>query len=96
MDIANAQSARLGFISDELRQRIRQTLAKVWATVDFPEIDLEKYVSILRKDKKNVDQDVRVILTRGLGEMYVDRVEVDSAFLNTIADCFASFRHPSG
>lgn len=92
MDIANAQSVRLGLISDDLRQRVRGTLKKVWRKVDFPEIDLDSYINILRKDKKNVGNDVRVILTRGLGEMFIDRIAVDEDFVDTLKECFAAYQ----
>jgi len=92
MDIANAQSARLGLIPESLRQRVRDTLQKVWCKVDFPEIDLETYINILRKDKKNMDDAVRVILTRGLGDMFVDKIEVDEEFVETLKSCFEAYR----
>lgn len=92
MDIANAQSVRLGLISDELRQRVRGTLQKVWRKVDFPAIDLDSYINILRKDKKNVGSDVRVILTRGLGEMFIDRIAVDEGFVDTLQECFLAYQ----
>lgn len=92
MDIANAHSVRLGLIPDELRQRVRATLRKVWNRVEFPEIDLESYINILRKDKKNMDDAVRVILTKGMGEMYVDKIEVTTEFKETLKTCFDAYR----
>lgn len=92
MDIANAQSSRLGLIDDALRQRVRATMCKVWETVTFPEIELERYISILRKDKKNVGKDVRVILTRGLGDMFIDLIAVDEGFTRTLETCFREYQ----
>ncbi len=92
MDIANAQSVRLGLIDEKLRHRVRSTLCKVWKTVDFPEIEIERYITILRKDKKNVGTDVRVILTRGLGDMYIDRIAVDEGFVSILETCFKEYQ----
>ena len=91
IDIANAISVQLGLIPDSLRQRVRQTLSDIWSTTEFPNVNLDQYMSILQKDKKNIDYSIRVILTRGLGDMFVDTITVDETFIETISSCFTSF-----
>lgn len=70
MDLANSISVELGLVDREFRNQIRDILAKVWKTKDLPTIDIEQYFKALSKDKKNEGKDVKVILTKGLGEMF--------------------------
>ncbi|MDA9982786.1 iron-containing alcohol dehydrogenase [Gammaproteobacteria bacterium] len=75
MDLANILSVELGMISKQLRNRIRLSLAKVFTGTDLPEIDADLIFAALRKDKKNQGKDIKVILTRGIGDMYKTTLE---------------------
>jgi 3-dehydroquinate synthase len=77
MDIANFISMKMGFIEEDLYQQMRDVLAFNWNEVPLGEIDLDALISALRKDKKNVGAEVRVILTRGLGNMFITSLDVD-------------------
>lgn len=82
MDLANIISARLGLIDISLRNKIRPILAEVWEDIELPDFEIEQYFSALSKDKKNVGNEIKVILTRGLGNMFKTTLnrttEVDS------------------
>lgn len=77
MDIANYLSARLGYISEGLRMDIRELLAWNWGTTLLKGIDVGKFQAALSKDKKNVGSEIRVILTRGLGQMFKTTLVLD-------------------
>ncbi len=70
MDIANYLSARLGYLSEELRLDIRELLAWNWGLTELKGIKLRDFEAVLSKDKKNVGSEIRVILTRGPGRMF--------------------------
>jgi 3-dehydroquinate synthase len=88
MDIANFISVKMGLIDETLRQRMREVLKLNWDEVPLGEIDLEAFIGALRKDKKNVGAEVRVILTKGLGRMFVTRLDVDGDARGWIVDYF--------
>ena len=92
MDVANAVSVHLGLIDEATYLRISQTLQKVRTKVSFPEIDIDSYLSYLKKDKKNTSAGIRVILTQGFGQMYLTQVEADEAFKAVIVECFKRFQ----
>ena len=77
MDIANFISMKMGLIDKELYQKMRKVLAFNWNEVPLGEINLDALISALRKDKKNIGSQVRVILTRGLGDMFITSLDVD-------------------
>lgn len=92
MDIANAVSVHLGLLDQASCERISQTLQKVRTKVSFPDIDIDTYLTYLKKDKKNTSAGIRVILSKGFGQMYLTKVEADEAFKAVIAKCFYGFK----
>ena len=92
MDMANAVSTHLGLLDEVSRDRISQSLRKVREQIAFPNIDIGTYISYLKKDKKNTSMDIRLILTRGFGDMFLTRVEPDAAFQTIISQCFERFQ----
>jgi len=95
MDIANAVSVHLGLLDQASCDRISQTLRKVRAKTKFPGIDIDTYLTYLKKDKKNTSAGIRVILSRGYGDMFLTQVEADEAFQAVIAKCFEGFQQES-
>lgn len=92
MDIANAVSVHLGLLDQASCERVSQTLQKVRTKVSFPVIDIDTYLTYLKKDKKNTSAGIRVILSKGFGQMYLTQVEADEAFKAVIAKCFNRFQ----
>ena len=90
MDLANILSVHLGNIDMSLRNKIRSILELIWCETPLPKIDLDAYMRALSKDKKNVGNEIKVILTKGLGNMYKTTLAKEPAILNIIADFFES------
>lgn len=88
MDIANFISVKMGFIEEDLRQQMREVLKLNWDEVPLGHIDVEAFINALRKDKKNVGTDVRVILTRGLGKMFKTNLDVNGNASKWIKEYF--------
>lgn len=91
MDIANFLSVKLGYIDAALRDRVRPLLAKNWGDTRLAGISLDDFVGALKKDKKAVGADVRVILTRGLGQMFKTSLPITEETLGWLAEYFDSF-----
>ena len=88
MDIANHLSVRLGFMTNKQCEEMSKVLAKNWGPTKLPNVDLGPFLELLKKDKKNIDNQVRVVLSRGLGDMFLQEIEIDKSFRQTLADCF--------
>jgi 3-dehydroquinate synthase len=93
MDIANFISVEMGLIDETLRQRMREVLKLSWGEVFLGEIDVNNFIGALRKDKKNVGTEVRVILTKGLGRMFVTKLDVDGEARAWIENYFQHEAH---
>jgi len=88
MDIANFLSSRLGYISEDLRQDIRELLAWNWGSTDLRRMALPDFVATLQKDKKNIGADVNVILTRGPGRMFKTKLALDATTMEWLHNWF--------
>jgi 3-dehydroquinate synthase len=88
IDLANLISVELGLIPKALRNRIRNSLAKAFTGTPLPIIDVDLIFAALRKDKKNQGKDIKVILTRGIGDMYKTTLECNEQIVNCIHDFF--------
>lgn len=77
MDIANYISMKMDLIDESLYQEMRDVLKMNWSEAPLGNIDLAAFINALRKDKKNIGSQVRVILTRGLGDMFITNLDID-------------------
>lgn len=70
MDLANIISSHLGFLDIKVRNNVNPLLQTIWEDTKLPDFCVERYFHALSKDKKNVGNEVKVILTKGLGKMF--------------------------
>jgi 3-dehydroquinate synthase len=92
MDMANRLSWQMGLLTEDAFLEMRSLLSKNWVKFPKQEINPEEFVSLMSKDKKNVDKDLRVILTRGLGNMFVQKVPADDLFKENLNACFSHYQ----
>ncbi|MFC1524237.1 AroB-related putative sugar phosphate phospholyase (cyclizing) [Thermodesulfobacteriota bacterium] len=89
MDIANYVSMKMGLIDENQYTEMRQVLKFNWEEIPLGEIDLDAFINALRKDKKNIGSETRVILTRGLGDMFITSIDIDGQAQEWIREYFA-------
>lgn len=77
MDISNFISYRMGLIPESLRLEVRELLAQIWKGSNIDGIDVRAFERALSKDKKNVGNELRVILSKGLGAMFKSPLLLD-------------------
>lgn len=92
MDMANRLSWKMGLLTEEAFLEMRSLLSKNWGKFPSKPLDLEEYISLMAKDKKNVDSSLRLILTRGLGDMFIQKVAVDQIFKENLDACFSCYQ----
>ena len=88
IDLANLVSVHVGLLPKEERNRIRPACQVVFDGAPLPQIDLERYFSALRKDKKNVGTQLGLILTRGIGDMFKQLCDFDDGIKDVITCYF--------
>ena len=90
MDLANCLSEQTGLIDMRVRNRIRPTLARIWNKTQLPPVDVESFCQALARDKKNEGRNIKVILTRGIGDMFKTTMDLDSAKKEFIGKYFGN------
>ena len=88
IDIADFVSDRLGLAPSGFRDRVRSVAEALWRGYSVKGIIIEDYFSALGKDKKNIGDDVYVILTRGFGDMFKTRIDLKGREGRLIRDYF--------
>lgn len=88
IDLANLVSEHFGLLSMADRNRYRLACQVVFDGHPLPDVAMDKYFSALRKDKKNVGEQLGLILTRGAGDMFKRLSSLDAALQTLIARFF--------
>jgi len=88
MDIANYVSVKKKYIPMQTRNEIRELLEKIWTGYNIKNMDLEKFALALSKDKKNVGQELRLILCKGYGKVFKTAQRLDNEFKGWLRDYF--------
>jgi 3-dehydroquinate synthetase len=74
---------------------MRVLLKKNWCDIRLTNISVNDFVYALAKDKKAVGPELRVILTKGPGQMFKTPLSMTSAVTDWLAEYFASFDRPT-
>jgi len=84
MELANRVSVRMGLLEDAVRRDIHGALRHIWSADDCPAVETEAYWGAIRQDKKNVGNQINVILSRGIGDMFKTPLPVDNEMADFI------------
>ena len=71
MNIANYISYKLNLISYNLFNQIETHLKIIWGNILPKKINTKLFLELLKKDKKNTKDSIRLILTKGVGKMFL-------------------------
>lgn len=88
IDMANFISVKMGFISEEIRQEIRVLLKKIWEGTSIGDVSLDNFILALSKDKKNVGEELRLILNKGYGKIFKTAMSIDDQFIGWLKEYF--------
>ncbi|MGD0331021.1 MAG: AroB-related putative sugar phosphate phospholyase (cyclizing) [Nitrososphaeria archaeon] len=86
MDMANYISFRLGILPEKSYQQMRKALEKNYPDIRLESEQMEPFLVALSKDKKNVDENLSFILTKGPGEMLKRKLPIDDSLKQYLND----------
>lgn len=78
MDIANYVSVKLGYITEDVRLHIKGLLQQIWKGTSIKPLSVDEFKTALSKDKKNIGKTLRLILNKGLGNIVVQKIEMET------------------
>jgi 3-dehydroquinate synthase len=80
MDMANYISVKMGYLSDEIRNEIRDVAKCFWSEFPIDDINIDLFIKTLGKDKKNIGTKLGLILCKGYGKTFKQIIEADNNF----------------
>jgi 3-dehydroquinate synthase len=84
MDLANLISVHMGLVDSSLRHELRELFQIVWAGYSLRGVAIGRFWDALKRDKKNEGEQIKVILTRGLGQMFKTTMPLDQEMKSLI------------
>lgn len=78
MDVANYISMKRGVLGAKGYDQMKQILSTNMPEYRLAEHDVDRYLTILAKDKKNQGSQLRCILCRGLGDLFIENLDIDN------------------
>ena len=90
MDMANFISTKLGFIENNLRQKLRPQLEKIWIGTTIKNIGAKEFEKALSRDKKNIGNTYQLILTKGIGKMLKHGIAPNEDFTGWLNEYFTT------
>ena len=89
MVLAAALSARLGMIEPELVTRLERVIARAGLPTRAPRLSVQRWLQLMRVDKKAEGGEIRFVLIDGLGRATV-RAAPDALVCEVIEACTAA------
>tara|TARA_B100001094_G_scaffold332348_1_gene404021 strand:- start:2767 stop:3834 length:1068 start_codon:yes stop_codon:yes gene_type:complete len=84
MNIANYISFNYGYLKYDKFLKLQNLLQDIYGEFKLKKFDIPQYCLILKKDKKNINSNLRTILTRGAGKMFIHEIKIDNFFKKTL------------
>lgn len=88
MDLANYVSMKLGFMRADIFQDIHLKLSTNFPEFDRAKLDLDRYLNLLTKDKKNVGNNIGCILAQEPGILFKQQLSLDNHLREIIQSYF--------
>ena len=90
MNIANFFSYKLRLMKYDEFKQIEKTLKKIVDLKQIDNIKVTKFVKILKQDKKNLQNNFKLILSKGVGKMIVKNINNQKTVTNLIKEYLAN------
>lgn len=82
MDMSNFVSMKKGYIREADFIHMRELFTQIWSEYSIAELEVDALIDALKKDKKNVDNQLGLILNKGCGHVFKDLTYPDETFRN--------------
>ena len=87
MAIAAELSQRLGLLDEDAAERARRLIARAGLPVSGPRLGAERYLELMRHDKKVSAGKLRLVLLQGIGQALTTSQAPESEIIAAINDC---------
>lgn len=91
MDMANYISVKKGYITQSDFERAHRVFSVIWEGYEIRNLNLDNLLKAMKKDKKNQDGKLGLILSKGWGTMFRDFTPPDDTFLTWMRSYFTTY-----
>ena len=91
INIANYISYKKKFINENYFLKIKESMDYIIDKNNPKTFDIKKYLNFLKKDKKNINNNLRCILTKGPGKMFIYEIKFDENLISYLKEYFNNF-----
>lgn len=92
MNISNYLSNYYGFLKQQEYEEIFLILKEIFKDHEIPKtLDIHKFCDALKKDKKNLNKNPKVVLTSGIGNMFLKEIEITDDLISVLNKYFSEF-----
>ena len=88
MDIANYISLKNKLLKTAEYNEMKKTSDIILKKYKLPNININNFIKLLKKDKKSIKGKIRVILSRGIGDMFLSEIQNLNKFKKDIKNYF--------
>ena len=88
MDIANYISLKNKLLKEAEYNEMKKTSDIILKKYKLPNININNFIKLLKKDKKSIKGKIRVILSRGIGDMFLSEIQNLNKFKKDIKNYF--------
>ena len=89
MDIANYISMKKDYIDNNLYSEINSVIKELCHDIEHQKFDVREFIEILKKDKKNINENIMCVLTKGVGDMFLEEITLSemNVYLKEYFEC---------
>ena len=74
IDISNYISMKKNYIDKSEYLEINSIVQELCHDIEYDKFDINQFIEILKKDKKNINSNVMCVLTKGVGNMFLEEI----------------------
>lgn len=93
MNISNFVSFKLGYLDLNQFDDMKKTLNMILKKNPIRKINLKKFLELLKKDKKSTNKNIRVVLSKGVGKMFLKKIDDEKKLYQILNEYFTKGFH---
>ena len=88
INMSNFFSLQYKFINKKMYKEIEYQMGKIVDLSELKNVNVMRFLEIIKKDKKNKKNKIRLILTKGFGKMFIKNFNKDLKFVSLLKKYF--------
>ena len=96
INMSNFFSLQYQLINMKIFKDVENQMSKIVDLSKLNKINVSHFLAIVKKDKKNKKNQIRLILTKGFGKMFIKNISSDLKFISFLKKYFSYIGNRTG